>query len=754
MKKVISLFLVLAILVSAVVIAVTYNQSGEELVISKDSISHAVSPSLYGISLEDVNFACDGGLSSNLVCNNSFEYEEEPFYGWDIDAISYSVQNKESLNGNNPKYLSVTVDEYSSIFNKGYTEIYDYKTYSLNEKKKNTADMGFKKDEKYEFSAYFKNLNFTGEITVSLKARGNSQKYIFNINECNQWTKVIFQIESDVTADGGLLIEASGNGIFFIDFISLVPVNSHGFHSEEWKYASVRADLYDVLDGLSPKYIRFPSGRLSAGNSIKNLSDWKNTVGPTEERKQTCNPWCDDEGGRNCNNSNSLGYYEFFMLCEDLKAEPVPVVNAGISYQDSNGYDEKYESYQNGAMTEEEWQSYLDSVSLRPGTDEWETYIQSILDLIEFANGTSETEWGAVRLNSGHKDPFNVKYIAVGNENRGEVYWRNFGEIYNAVKEKYPDITVIASADGNEFKKTKSIYKENGERYTDIMLDEHYAGNSQLFGEAERYDTYERSDNKIMIGEWSPKSNGYGTVQTRNNIWSAIEQAAFLVDVERNSDVVKMISFSPLLAKLNAQCVDMNLVWFDSQGVCLTPDYYTQMIFANNLGTNYISTDLDITDKGIYQSVTVDTEEQVIYIKLVNSKQKNVDMTVDLQGFENVEKAYNQYMSEVFKSACNEFGERLHVAPAEQIYELDGSKLNFKLEGLSINVIRIPYGDNDGELYVLPETEIVTPFIHPAFKVIIPFAITLLIVITVLAVLLNKYSLKKREKTKPANGEK
>lgn len=752
MKKAVSLFLVLVIIVSATVIAFTYKKSGEKFLISESNISYDISNSLYGISLEDINFAVDGGLSSNLVNNNSFEYEADVFLGWDIDAQSFSVQNKTGLSENNKNYLSVTIDGNGTVFNKGYTEFYDYKTYNFNEKKYNTADMGFEKGEKYEFSAYFKNVSFDGKLSVSLKARGNSEQYSFDLKECGEWTKVIFQIESEAAADGGLLISAEGTGTFLMDFVSLVPAGSHGFHEEKWKYTSVRSDLYDALSALSPKFVRFSADPLSESGSLDALYNWKNAVGPLENRKQSYNPNQDSEKRIGCNNSHAMGCYEYFILCEDLNASPIPVVSAGISSQSKNGYEDMYGRYKNGALTDEEWQSYLDKIALKPGTEEWNLYVRDILDIIEFANGGADTEWGAVRAENGHEEPFNMKYITLGNEAYGDVYWRNFDELYKAVKEKYPEITVIASAGlGLDGEKLKDARENADSKYPDIILDEHYfTEGGVLFDRRSKYDGYERSGAKISIGEWSAKSEGYGTIQTKNNIWSAIEEAAYLTGVERNADVVGMLSYAPVLAKANAQSRDVNLIWFDSRNVCLTPDYYMQMLFANNLGTRFVSTDLNMADRGVYESVTVDEEEQIIYVKLVNSQYKNVDLTLDIQGFGNVNTASNQYMSETFKSACNELGDNLHVAPKEKTYTVQSNKLELTLEGLSVNVIRIPYGDT-AKLYTLPEIGIVTPFIHSAFKVAIPCVITFLLAVTGIAVVLNRYLLKKREKKQSKN---
>lgn len=752
MKKAVSLFIVLAVLVSATAIAFTYHKTGREMVISEDNISYKISNSLYGVSLEDVSFACDGGLASNLVNNNSFEYESDSLFAWNIDAASYSVQNKDGLNENNRNYLSVTVDGDGTVVNNGYTEIYDYKTYNFNEKKKNTPDMGFKKGEKYEFSAYFKNIGFEGDITVSLKARGNSEIYKFSLDDYDEWTKVITQIESNVTADGELSIKATGTGTFLMDFVSLVPIESYGFYSDEWKYSSIRPDLYGSLKELSPKFIRFPGSIVSKGEGAGQLYSWKNTIGPLEQRLQMSNPHGDVEHGRSYNNSNAFGYYEYFMLCDDLNAGPIPSVSAGISVESNEAYGKMHSDYENGALTETEWQNYLDKIALKPDTEEWESYIGDILDLIEFANGSADTKWGAVRAENGHKEPFNMEYIEIDSFVGGDIYWRNFDSIYQAVKKAYPEITVIASpsadVDSDEFKEIKSVA---GSKYPDVILGESYfTEGGALFGKTHRYDSYERGGAKAFIGEWSVKSDGYGTIQTKNNIWSAIEEAAYLTGIERNADVVNMISCAPLFAKVNAQCADVNLVWFDSQDIVLTPDYYTQMLFANNAGTQYVSANLNMEQQGVYESVTVDTDKKVIYVKLVNTQHNDIDLTLNIQGFGNVTTASNQYMSEIFKASCNEVGEKLHVAPSEKEYTFKNNKLDFTLEGLSVNVIRIPYGENDASsLYALPEIGIVTPFIHPAFKIAIPCGIMLMLIITGIAVLANRYSIKKRKKNKP-----
>ncbi len=716
MKRFLSLVLAIMVLFASVLMftGTVADPQKKTINLSAENISYEISDNLYGIFLEDISFSGDGGLVSNLVNNNSFEYDAKPDAAWQVKAADYAVLTADGLNENNTNYLSVTVEESATIKNLGFTELYNYKSYKYNSNKAKTADMGFKAGEEYYFSAYFKNVDFEGTAKVTLNAKGNKDFYEFDISSCSDWTKIVMTVDSDVTADGALQLTFTGNGSFYMDFVSLIPTSSHGYGTEEWKYTTLRTDLYDALMGLSPQFIRFPGGCLAEGNSMETFYNWKDTIGKPEERKQTYNLWADDENGRYYVNTNSLGFHEYFTLCAELGAEPIPVLNAGLICQGRAGYNDTLAKYKNGEITEAEWHEYVKSIAYTPETDEFNQYLQDIFDLIEYANGDISTEWGARRAENGYPAPFNMKYLAIGNENWGEVYWRNFDAIYKAVKEKYPEITIISSAghsgSGEDFDANRSAINAN---YRDTIADEHYyTVGGELFRTTDRYDTYERSDAKVMVGEYAPKADGVGTIQTKSNIWGAIENAAYLTGVERNADVVSMISYAPTLAKINAQCWDVNLIWFDSQNVVLTPDYYVQMLFANNYGTNYLNNDFDMTAEGVYQCSTVDTENQVIYVKLVNSTNKAYRFDINLTGFENANNPSVQYMSENFKAACNEINEPLHVAPEEMALEVNDGTVKYEASSYSVSVIRIPYGENDGtELYKLPLTEATTPYL-------------------------------------------
>ena len=612
-----------------------YAESEYELTISKSEASHAVSDTLYGIDLESISYACDGGLVANLVNNGSFEYEAKNNAGWVYsDKNLYNnIADDTPMNEKNTHYEVLGVDGVETICNIGYPEVYKNKTYEADEEKILLPDMGFQAGESYEFSCYVKNIDFDGTITVYL----NSSAYLTsrkNLSEMIQlatdgmntqnWTKLQAVLECSATEDGTLAIELNGKGSLMLDFVSLVPCSSYGYNSESWKYTSLRSDLFEVIQNLHPSFVRF-SSETAQGS-------WKDTIGPLEERKQNTSAWSDDKNGKYANNTNAMGYHEYLQLCEDLGAQAVPVVGTGIS--------------------------------LTIDSDEFTNYKQDVLDLIEYANGDAQTTyWGALRAANGHEQSFGLKYLALEEENA-----ESFKVIYDNVTEKYPDITIVSSAN------TSAV-----------------GGAFQVINGTEEQT---------------------GTPVTGSDLLSAIENAGEMTELERSEDGVKMAYYTPLLSKLNAQCTDNSLIWFDSQGIALTPDYYSQLLFFNNTGKKTIDAELK-NDKGavispsddgeISQSVTIDEEKQLVYVKLVNTA-NGKKVKINLDGFENINNASVQTLSHKYETVYNAIG-RQGIAPVETVLECSGAFLELELEANSINVIRIAYGDNDGgNFYVLPDT--------------------------------------------------
>ena len=742
MKKIVSVVMVIMIVISAT-FTLTGATASEKILptmkISADRISYAINDRLYGIKLENTGNAIDGGLVSNLVNNNSFEHADTHEASWNITAKSHEILSENGLNENNSNYLSVTVDKEGTIENIGYNEFYNYKSYQVNQKASKTGDMGFKANATYSFSAFFKNVDYEGTITLSLSANGNKEKYQFNLDNCEGWTNITLQIKSDVTADGSMLLTCDGTGTFYMDYVTLTPENSYGYNSEKWTYTSLRNDLVNSIKELTPAFVRFSAGEFDEGETLEDLGSWKNTIGNPQERKQSYT-----QGEKNVYyiNSNLMGMYEYLLLCEYVGADAIPMVNGGILTSSKKQYVDMSNKYGNGAITEEDWQKYLDEMSLRPETEEFEEYVQNILDLIEYANGDATTEWGIKRVTDGHKESFGLKYIAIGNGEFGDVYWRNFDAIYKAIKEKHPEITIV-SYFGDEINKEdqKKALETANTLYPDVVFAENNSvGGGNLYKNLYKYDNYGRTGAKIAVGEYGVNTT-VGDTLTKNNIWSAIENAAFLISLERNSDLVQMASYQTVFSKINAQTTDTSAVWFSSSEVIYTPDYYMQMMFANNMGTNYVSSEFNMEEDGIYHSITVDTEEKVIYVKIANNSRKPQKINISLDGFNNVKNPSVQYMSENFKSACNEPGQLLHVAPVEARLKIDNNTIPYDIGGYSISVIRIPYDTNDGStIYELPTMDIISPYIPTNVGMIISGSVLGIAVITGAVILLVRVS--------------
>ena len=791
MKK--KLSIILAFILTLTMGATPAFASGNTVLeVSKKSESYKISDKLYGSFIEDISYACDGGLVSNLVNNDSFEYKFNNTTAWVTDGLTLGTGTEKPLNKNNPTYAEISVNGKGTLKNTGYTEMYKYKSYDRDEKKAKQSDMGFKKGGEYEFGCYIKNENFKGDVNVYLDSKNNKNNIVsLDISKTDGiWTKLTATLKSNADEDGALAIEFDGKGKIDIDFVTLVPKSSYGYGTKEWKYVTLRDDLYTALKQLSPKFVRFPGGCLAEGDSLANLYDWKETIGPLEERVQFYNLWRDDEG-RDYINTNAMGYHEYFQLCADLNAEPLPILNVGLTCQGRADYDAYVNALRKLNMTDEEWEKlltdeihidpddeenrkgytehieslniksqadfdkYLDTIALKPGTKEWDAYVQDILDLIEYANGgATTTYWGALRAANGSAKPFNLKYIGLGNENWGEIYKRNFEALYKEVKKAYPDITVISSSgtylEGNAYDYNWSWINKD---YADTVVDEHYYTNDgYLFDHNDRYDNFDRNGAHVFIGEYAATSSGIGTIQTKSNMNEAVEEASYLTGIERNGDIVDMASYAPTFAKVNAQCWNVNLIWFNSQEVVLTPSYYVQMLFSNNYGNEYIKSNFDngkTVKDGLYESVTVDRESETLFVKLVNTTGKKQSVDVKLSDFGNINKVSAQSVKGSYKAACNEIGS-LTTYPSE--YNLTNSEnISVDMDKYDVTVLRIAYGNNDGaSFYSLPDnintmTTSVKKYTPPAVKIAVPCAVGGAAVIIFAGIVITK-TIKKKKK--------
>ena len=786
MKKVVSVLL--SIIFVFAFASPVFAKANSTLNISKGDIGAEISPTLYGVSIYDASFGVDGGLSSNMVNNNSFEYKDNPEYAWEFNGVSPVVSSQNPINQNNPTYETITVESSGKMLNKGYTKLLDGKG-NYSSKVAEKSGMSFKKGTTYYFSCYLLNVDFQGKIGVFFDSKSNNSDPVqLNINGTNKnsWTKVSVKVKSMATENGGLGISFNGRGSICIDYVTLVPDDSFGLGDGEWKYASLRADMFDALKNLKPSFLKFPGDCTAENNDGYN---WKDTIGEPALRRQSVSVYNNSSKGYFANNSNMLGYHEYFQLARDLNAVPVAVVGAGIACQTNGEYEAYSQALDKTYMTDEQWEAYLtnecgfkksevkarteyinslgvksvddfnkyvNSIALTPGTDDFINYAQDVLDLIEYANADSTAGyWASLRSANGSEQPFNLKYLQIGGDNYGETYWRNFDALKKIINEKYPDIVVIAStgysSDGEDFdtawNKINSSYSSGlaNEKVVDLK-------DNTLSQNVTRYDSYNQSGVGVILDEYRSSAYTKGNDVKNNNMFNASQEASFITGLEKNSSVVKMASYSPTFSKIGANSKNQSLVWFDGNDLVYTPSYYTQLIFANNVGKNYVNSTLNSDSDGVFQSVTIDEISRTLYIKLVNTSGNHEKISVNLSGFDEVSAVSQQSVGSDFKSAFNSIKKQT-VAPRQTELEYEDGTFEAELAPYSATVIRVGYEQNNGNgFYALPDnlnTE-VKAFVPMSIPVFIIMIIAIFVVGSVAGYFVySKFVLKGKKPNKP-----
>lgn len=505
--------------------------------------SKEVSDTMWGLFFEDINSAADGGLYAEMVQNRSFEMDDH-LYSWETEG-DVKVNTENPMNENNPTYI--TLGKGVSLINDGFDGI--------------TAKQG----EQYDFSAYVRG---KGSIIVSLQKPTDISGYIIygvetlSFDTNGEWQKVATTFTSKGMADDVLLnIGYVTEDTVDIDMVSLIPQDTYKGHG-------LRKDLMEQLEAMHPKFLRFPGGCAVEGQTMDEAWNWKDTIGDVSERKEMINIW-NPSATEPYMMTYGLGFYEYFQMCEDLNMEPVPILNCGMACQ-----------VRSGSATDEEHLVPMDK--LQP-------YIDDALDLIAFANGTDESNpWTKKRIEMGHPEPFNMKYIGIGNEQYGEIYFERYAEFAKQIHEKYPEINLVttsgtaSSGTGNDLAWN---WANKNQEYADLM-DEHYYENADWFRtHAYRYDNYRRDMNtKVFLGEYASKGNTW---------YNALSEAAFMTGLERNADIVKMASYAPMFAKYgNVQWGAANMIWFNNDDYVLTPNYYVQSLFSNNQGDYSLPTEV------------------------------------------------------------------------------------------------------------------------------------------------------------------
>ena len=554
-----------------------------------------ISEHLIGIFFEDINYAADGGLYAELIQNRDFEYSPKDgsrhadwnsTYAWTITGnnASLSIQTENPIHPNNANYAVVGITAPgAALVNSGWDGI------------------AVKQGDKYDFLMFAKTMNVTsGKVVIKLLDAQDNTVAQGSMNVSKTWKKHNVTLSATKSVENAkLAIYPQSSGEYAFDMVSLFPQKTFNNRKN-----GLRNDLAQTLAGMNPRFVRFPGGCVAHGDGIDNIYDWKGSIGPLETRKPLRNLW-------GYHQTRGLGYHEYFLFCEDLGAEPVPVVAAGVPCQNSG----TCSHHSNGELTCGGQQGGIPMA-------EMDQYVQDVLDLIEYANGDAKkTVWGKKRAEAGHPKPFNLKYLGIGNEDLiTDVFEERFKMIYDAVQAKYPEITVIGTTgpfyEGTDYVEGWKL----ANKYGVPMVDEHYYNTPGWFiNNQDFYDKYDRNAAKIYLGEYAAH-----LPNRANNIETALAEALYLTAVERNADVVTMTSYAPLLAKEGHTQWNPDLIYFNNTEVKPTVGYYAQQMYGKNSGTHYLpsATQVDNNRKEvknrIASSVVKDNVSGDLIVKLVN----------------------------------------------------------------------------------------------------------------------------------------
>ena len=573
-----------------------------------------VQPTMYGIFFEDINYAADGGLYAELVKNRSFEFPNA-FTGWDISGKVTLMDDGPFER--NPHYVRLAPaghsDKHTMIENHGF------------------FGMGVKGGQEYRFSVWAR-VPDGGKaklwIDIVENATMEEDQMLGNAGievSGKEWKKYTAIIKPKRTfAKAHLRVWGDNKVTTDVEHVSLFPVDT-------WKGREngMRKDLAQALNDMHPGVFRFPGGCIVEGTDLATRYQWKNTVGPVENRPLNENRWHYTFTNRyfpDYYQSYGLGFFEFFQLCEDFGSEALPVISCGLSCQ-----------FQNPDPT-------------KPGVhvaiDDLEPYIQDALDLIEFANGPADSKWGKVRAEMGHPAPFNLKFLGVGNEQWdydekhggfGPVFTARLKKFSDAIRKKYPNIKLIGTTGPNSEGWDFDLLQPRMKELKVDLYDEHYYRNEKWFlTHGLRYDSYDRKGPKVFAGEYACHgSNNHKW----NHYYTSLLEAAHMTGIERNADIVHMATYAPLFAHVEGWQWRPDAIWYDNLRMFKSVSYYVQQLYAMNKGSHVLSLTMNKKpvagqpgQDGLFASAVFEQSTGEVIVKVANTSDNTQPVSIQLQG--------------------------------------------------------------------------------------------------------------------------
>ncbi|MDD3210436.1 alpha-L-arabinofuranosidase C-terminal domain-containing protein [Bacteroides graminisolvens] len=583
------------------------NAQTNELVIQTKKLGAEIQPTMYGLFFEDINYGGDGGLYAELVKNRSFEFPQN-LMGW--KTFGHVTLKDDGPFERNPHYVRLAYPGH------------DHKRTGL--ENEGFFGIGVKAGEEYRFSVWARLPEGASSEKIRIemvKPNTNAERHAFASEELTidskEWKKYQVILKPTQTEDKSILrIFLASKGTIDLEHVSLFPVDTWKGHEN-----GLRKDLAQALYDIKPGVFRFPGGCIVEGTDLNTRYDWKKTVGPVENRPLNENRWHYTFQHRffpDYYQSYGMGFYEFFLLSEEIGSEPLPVLSCGLACQFQNS-----DPHAHVAVCD------LDS------------YIQDALDLIEFANGAVTTKWGKVRADMGHPAPFNLKFIGIGNEQWGSEYPERLEPFMKAIRKAHPEIKIIGSSGpDSEGKQFEYLWPEMKRLKADLVDEHFYRPESWFLSQGARYDNYDRKGPKVFAGEYACHGKG----KKWNHFNASLLEAAFMTGLERNADIVHMATYAPLFAHVEGWQWRPDMIWFDNLKSVRSVSYYVQQLYAHNKGTNVVPLTMNnkpVTgaegQKGLFASAVWDKDSQSYIVKVVNTSDEAQPLSLTFAGMKKKE---------------------------------------------------------------------------------------------------------------------
>ena len=574
-------------------------QDINRMVLQANKIGAEIQPTMYGHFFEDINFGADGGLYAELVKNRSFDFPQQ-LMGWDVFG-NVTVQDDGPFE-RNPHYVRLAYaghdQKHTGIENEGFFGI------------------GLKKDAQYRFTVWARGAGQSVRVELIDNASMEESQVLVSQDlkiDSPEWKQYEVLLTSPQTiAKAHLRIFLTSPGPVDLEHVSLFPVDTWKGHKN-----GLRKDLVQALADTKPGVFRFPGGCIVEGTDLATRYNWKNSVGPVENRPVNENRWHYTFPHRffpDYFQSYGMGFFELFQMAEEIGAEPLPVLNCGLACQ-----------YQN------------DSEDAHVKVEDLGSYIQDALDLIEFANGGTDTKWGKLRAEMGHPESFDLKFIAIGNEQWGPEYPARLEPFVKAIRAAHPEIKIIGSSGpGSEGEAFDYLWPEMKRLKVDLVDEHFYRPEKWFLSQGNRYDNYDRKGPKVFAGEYACHgANG----KKYNHFHASLLEAAFMTNIERNADVVHMATYAPLLAHVEGWQWRPDLIWFDNLRSVRSCSYYVQQLYGTNKGTNVVPLRMDgkpvsgqAGQNGLFASAVWDEPTQTYIVKVINTSDTAQPVAITFEG--------------------------------------------------------------------------------------------------------------------------